>query len=128
RFSKLAAEILANFIRERRIRRTAKNFQFITHSRSSKSDWGGRIRTFEYRFQRPVPYHLATPQLEIATPLRFSGNTPNGAMASSASRGNSRPKPTRHEPHRKAFGIDRRLSNRFQRVRPDKHQDLTTAL
>src|SRR5207249_10283171 len=24
--------------------------------------WGGRIRTFEYRFQRPVPYHLATPQ------------------------------------------------------------------
>src|SRR5207244_2249956 len=27
-----------------------------------KVSWGGRIRTFEYRFQRPVPYHLATPQ------------------------------------------------------------------
>src|SRR5688572_3928196 len=26
-------------------------------------NWGGRIRTFEYRFQRPVPYHLATPQI-----------------------------------------------------------------
>src|ERR1043166_9413083 len=24
--------------------------------------WGGRIRTYECRFQRPVPYHLATPQ------------------------------------------------------------------
>src|SRR3989344_5568971 len=24
--------------------------------------WGGRIRTFEWRLQRPLPYHLATPQ------------------------------------------------------------------
>src|SRR5688572_29400181 len=24
--------------------------------------WGGRIRTYECRIQRPVPYHLATPQ------------------------------------------------------------------
>ncbi len=29
------------------------------------SGWGGRIRTYECRIQRPVPYHLATPQLEI---------------------------------------------------------------
>src|SRR5437762_7237010 len=24
--------------------------------------WGGRIRTCECRYQKPVPYHLATPQ------------------------------------------------------------------
>ena len=27
-----------------------------------KTGWGGRIRTSEYRLQRPLPYHLATPQ------------------------------------------------------------------
>src|ERR1043166_3712930 len=27
-----------------------------------KFGWGGWIRTNECRFQRPVPYHLATPQ------------------------------------------------------------------
>src|SRR5512132_2726211 len=27
-----------------------------------KSGWGGRIRTCECRYQKPVPYHLATPQ------------------------------------------------------------------
>src|SRR3990170_3982272 len=26
------------------------------------SCWGGRIRTSEWRLQRPLPYHLATPQ------------------------------------------------------------------
>jgi hypothetical protein len=31
--------------------------------------WGGRIRTSECRFQRPVSYHLTTPQ-------RFSPKTP----------------------------------------------------
>src|SRR5215216_138657 len=29
---------------------------------SEKIGWGGWIRTNECRFQRPVPYHLATPQ------------------------------------------------------------------
>ncbi len=24
-------------------------------------NWGGRIRTFEWRIQSPLPYHLATP-------------------------------------------------------------------
>ncbi len=24
--------------------------------------WGGRIRTYEWRHQKPLPYHLATPQ------------------------------------------------------------------
>src|ERR1043165_4740901 len=31
-----------------------------------KVGWGGWIRTNECRFQRPVPYHLATPQYQIA--------------------------------------------------------------
>ncbi len=26
------------------------------------SNWGGRIRTYEWRSQSPQPYHLATPQ------------------------------------------------------------------
>ena len=29
-----------------------------------KTGWGGRIRTCECRYQKPVPYHLATPQQE----------------------------------------------------------------
>jgi hypothetical protein len=24
--------------------------------------WGGRIRTYGTRYQKPMPYHLATPQ------------------------------------------------------------------
>jgi glycosyltransferase involved in cell wall biosynthesis len=31
-------------------------------SRCGLPGWGGRIRTFDTRLQRPVPYHLATPQ------------------------------------------------------------------
>ena len=27
--------------------------------------WGGRIRTFEWRLQRPLPYHLATPHRSV---------------------------------------------------------------
>lgn len=27
-----------------------------------KNGWGGRTRTYECRIQKPVPYHLATPQ------------------------------------------------------------------
>ena len=26
-------------------------------------NWGGRIRTYEWRSQSPQPYHLATPQI-----------------------------------------------------------------
>ena len=28
-----------------------------------ETGWGGRIRTYGARYQKPVPYHLATPQL-----------------------------------------------------------------
>ncbi len=27
-----------------------------------KDGWGGRIRTYDTRYQKPLPYHLATPQ------------------------------------------------------------------
>ena len=29
---------------------------------SVQCGWGGRIRTYECRHQKPMPYHLATPQ------------------------------------------------------------------
>jgi hypothetical protein len=29
----------------------------------SRTGWGGRIRTCECRYQKPVPYHLATPHM-----------------------------------------------------------------
>ena len=32
---------------------------FIAHSFEF---WGGRIRTYGWRYQKPLPYHLATPQ------------------------------------------------------------------
>ncbi len=38
---------------------TPAGFQGHAH----RSDgWGGRIRTSEWRYQKPLPYHLATPQ------------------------------------------------------------------
>src|SRR3954464_5050521 len=45
-----------------------KSFSLITHHSSLITflGWGGRIRTYECRFQRPVPYHLATPQLKVS--------------------------------------------------------------
>src|SRR3954468_16341916 len=35
--------------------------------------WGGRIRTCECRYQKPVPYHLATPQCVRASGLIAGG-------------------------------------------------------
>ena len=32
------------------------------HLEESLIHWGGRIRTLEWRYQKPLPYHLATPQ------------------------------------------------------------------
>jgi hypothetical protein len=31
-------------------------------AKPAKAGWGGRIRTCEWRHQKPLPYHLATPQ------------------------------------------------------------------
>ena len=46
-----------------------------------KNGWGGRIRTCECRYQKPVPYHLATPQSDAehktgnAVPQEQAGRT-----------------------------------------------------
>src|SRR6267378_5593746 len=40
------------------------NSLLITQYSALLLGWGGWIRTNECRFQRPVPYHLATPQIE----------------------------------------------------------------
>src|SRR4029079_6164900 len=40
------------------------------------SGWGGRIRTYECRIQRPVPYHLATPQDVISETIGNGLGTP----------------------------------------------------
>ena len=43
------------------------NFQEKENTRTSQVPylygWGGRIRTYGTRYQKPLPYHLATPQL-----------------------------------------------------------------
>src|SRR5437016_6274931 len=42
----------------------------------SKTGWGGRIRTSEWRDQNPLPYHLATPQHPSflpSAPMRMGG-------------------------------------------------------
>src|SRR5436305_12257919 len=43
---------------------TAATIKDSRGSTACKSEigWGGRIRTCECRYQKPVPYHLATPQ------------------------------------------------------------------
>ena len=35
------------------------------NSKYENIGWGGRIRTYECRLQKPVPYRLATPQIMI---------------------------------------------------------------
>lgn len=35
--------------------------------RRNKLGWGGRIRTFGTRYQKALPYRLATPQIKIVT-------------------------------------------------------------
>ncbi len=42
--------------------RASAFLRFARLALTAAHDWGGRDRTFEYRIQRPVPYHLATPQ------------------------------------------------------------------
>ena len=37
----------------------------LANAYRQSTGWGGRIRTCECRYQKPVPYHLATPQQAI---------------------------------------------------------------
>src|SRR5438270_11897533 len=64
-----------------------KSFPLITHHSSLITclGWGGRIRTCECRFQRPVPYHLATPQSRFQAPRldsRTAADRPSPRMYS----------------------------------------------
>ena len=36
----------------------------------SKTGWGGRIRTYDTRYQKPMPYHLAAPHHETQPSFR----------------------------------------------------------
>ena len=69
--SEFHPEELGNLSRKLRMSAAREDFQFSETCRSHKcraaavlpkTGWGGRIRTFEYRLQRPAPYRLATPQ------------------------------------------------------------------
>lgn len=45
------------------LRLDCRNFmQLVDIARNGRAGWGGRIRTCEWRYQKPLPYHLATPQ------------------------------------------------------------------
>ena len=55
-----------------------------------KIGWGGRIRTSECRYQKPVPYHLATPQQCVGRP--YSGPVVKGNRSI--------------EPHNPIMGVD----------------------
>ena len=50
-----------------------KNHGFL---RLLKIGWGGRIRTCEWRHQKPLPYHLATPQQSAAYSRTVAGVKP----------------------------------------------------
>ena len=39
-----------------------KPFDAVVSAANSENGWGARIRTWEWRIQSPLPYHLATPQ------------------------------------------------------------------
>ena len=43
---------------------------------ADENGWGGRGRTHEWRYQKPLPYHLATPQRsKLINKMSFSKNT-----------------------------------------------------
>src|SRR5262249_41562024 len=47
---------------------------------SKRGGWGGRIRTYEWRLQRPLPYHLATPhQTSVFNPEATCASGPTAA-------------------------------------------------
>ena len=48
---------------------------------SSLRGWGGGIRTPECRYQKPVPYHLATPHHRPALTDHYPGLVSKGTFA-----------------------------------------------
>src|SRR5688572_11481659 len=90
--------------------------------------WGGRIRTFEYRLQRPAPYRLATPQHPGARGPRaahsaaWSGNTYRSRGYSAAAtlraysrRGNVRVWSDSHPGRARSFAVRLAASARSNR-------------
>ena len=67
-FSKKISNRISNFLQKgwslRSNHRSYSNYIFTNISSHSFDIliWGGRIRTYEWRDQSPMPYHLATPQ------------------------------------------------------------------
>ena len=39
----------------------------VVHLTGESNDWGARIRTWECRYQKPVPYRLATPHRDLSS-------------------------------------------------------------
>src|SRR5688572_18608661 len=67
--------------RDKRLPAFSYHLSLITHHYY----WGGRTRTYECRFQRPVPYHLATPQSRSQAPRparRTAAQRPSAARYS----------------------------------------------
>lgn len=75
-----AAQYPAKRLKRKRFSRRGQK-----HSvRSKKAGWGGWIRTSAWRYQKPLPYHLATPQCAMAfppiAPIRGQGPAWPGAF------------------------------------------------
>ena len=78
------------------------NTAMLSESNSSRGDiataqikngWGGRIRTSEWRDQNPLPYHLATPQLNQPVTLRqLVPAQPSSTFPAKASRSGRAPR------------------------------------
>src|SRR5262245_34066507 len=65
------AEVPADLLRQGRVRSAAEDLDASVHDSARSGPpgrgWGGRIRTSECGLQRPVSYHLTTPQSAMRT-------------------------------------------------------------
>src|SRR5260370_40723955 len=64
-----------------------KPFGALVAAANRENGWGGRIRTYVWRIQSPLPYHLATPQwLPVRPQYRVAPN-PHPSLPPQAGRG-----------------------------------------
>ena len=61
RYFRLACSSLSNLL-SLKVQISHLSQQKTAHKGRFFVGWGGRIRTYECRHQKPMPYHLATPQ------------------------------------------------------------------
>lgn len=52
------------------------SLQLVVGSNVIENGWGGRDRTCEWRYQKALPYHLATPQHEFRTGKNLAARPP----------------------------------------------------